>query len=134
MPILDSVTRAVRVVLVEDHAVLLWYRACQPRDALRDVTQAKQLVGTTNATWPINRPRNKEYRFGKNPKQRPEKLLKGLLAAHEGLVLDVCAGACTTAVAAAQLGRPVICGDLQPGEDYLDTGRLRLLEIFAEDS
>ena len=116
---------------IEDHAVLLWYRARNPQHAYRDVTQAKRLLGTTNATWPINRPRNKEYNFGKNPKQRPEKLLKGLLSAHEGLVLDMCAGACTTAVAAAQLGRPVICGELQPGEDYLETGRLRIVESLA---
>lgn len=41
-------------------------------------------------------------------------------------MLDFCAGSCTTAVAAAHRGRPVLCGELQDGDGYLGTGQLRV--------
>lgn len=116
----------------DDHELLLWYRARNPKHARRDVTAAKALLGTANATWTLARPSLTEYRFGRHPTQKPERLLEVILAAHEGLVLDFCAGACTTAVAAVRRGRPVICGDLNAGPDYLATGRRRVAaEIHA---
>src|SRR5690606_956918 len=110
----------------DDHELLLWYRSRDPKLARRDVTDAKALLGTATATWPITRPSSNEYRFGRHPTQKPERLLEVILAAHQGLVLDFCAGACTTAVAAVRRRRPVLCGDLNDGDGYLGTGRLRV--------
>src|SRR5690606_28614699 len=111
----------------DDHELLLWYRARDERHARRDVTDAKQLLGSTNATWPITRPSTTETRFGRHPTQKPERLLEVILAAHTGLVLDFCAGSCTTAIAALRRGRPVIRGALEPVAGYLETRRLRVL-------
>jgi DNA modification methylase len=79
------------------------------------------------------RPGRSETRFGRHPTQKPERLLEVILAAHRGLVLDFCAGSCTTAIAAIRRGRPVICGDLERGDGYLETGRLRVLAELARD-
>jgi site-specific DNA-methyltransferase (adenine-specific) len=114
----------------DDHELLLWYRARDERHARRDVTGAKALVGS-HATWTITRPSSAEARFGRHPTQKPERLLEAVLAAHQGLVLDFCAGSCTTAVAALRRGRPVLCADLEAGEGYLATGRLRVLHELA---
>jgi len=59
----------------DDHELLLWYRARDPKLARRDVTKAKALLGIANATWPITRPSSVEYRFGRHPTQKPERLL-----------------------------------------------------------
>jgi site-specific DNA-methyltransferase (adenine-specific) len=115
----------------DDHELLLWYRARNPQHARRDVTDAKAILGTANATWSITRPSNAEYRFGRHPTQKPERLLEAILAVHRGLVVDFCAGACTTAVAAIRQRRPVLCGDLQAGEGYLASGRLRVAHELA---
>lgn len=112
----------------DDHELLLWYRARDERHARRDVTDAKSLLGSTNATWSITRPSSTEHRFGRHPTQKPERLLEVILAAHHGLVLDFCAGSCTTAVAALRRGRPVLCGDLRAHDGYLGTGRLRVAD------
>src|SRR5690606_3210011 len=117
----------------DDHELLLWYRARDERHARRDVTDAKQLLGSTNATWAITRPSSTETPFRRHPPQKPERLLEVILAAHSGLVLDFCAGSCTTAIAALRRGRPVICGDLEPGDGYLETGRLRVLAELTRD-
>jgi site-specific DNA-methyltransferase (adenine-specific) len=118
----------------DDHEFLLWYRARNPKLAQRDVTAAKNLVGTKNATWQIPRPSSTECRFGRHPTQKPERLLEVILAAHEGLVLDFCAGSCTTAVGAVRHGRPVICGDLIDADGYLRTGRLRVAAELDRDT
>ena len=70
-----------------------------------------------------------DLRHGRHPQQLPEALFRGLLATREGLVVDPFCGSGSSLVAAMELGRPVIAGDVV--DEYLDAARLRSAEAIA---
>lgn len=68
-----------------------------------------------------------------HPTQKPVKLFKDLIQIYtnEGdLVLDNCAGSCTTAVAATELNRKWIC--IERDKTYAEIGKKRIKELLAQ--
>ncbi|NJK31298.1 MAG: site-specific DNA-methyltransferase [Deltaproteobacteria bacterium] len=106
----------------DNHELVLWYT--RP-GAARNVEAVKAITGPL-ATWTIAPPGPAEKVYGKHPTQKPLALLLAILSANTegGLVIDPMAGSCTTAVAAAELGRPAIV--VEQLAEYCEIGAARV--------
>lgn len=69
-----------------------------------------------------------------HPTQKPVALIEELIKTYtnpEDLVLDSCAGSCTTAIAALNTGRNYIC--FEKDKDIFEVGSKRVAEYIHQD-